>query len=252
MWADDRPFLESMNERFLRTEMILGAPALDKLRRSHVAVFGLGGVGSYAAECLARSGVGTLTLVDQDTVSVSNINRQLCALTSTVGQYKAEVTAARVRDIDPDTVVYPICATYDAAHREEFFSRKFDYIVDCIDLVSCKLDLIQQARLRGIPILSALGTGNKLEPELLRVTDISKTSGCPLARVMRKELRARGIHHLKVVFSPELPHETQQLEAPSPGRRSVPASVAWVPSVAGLMMGGTVVRDIIEDGGLVP
>ena len=116
--------------------MILGAPALDKLRRSHVAVFGLGGVGSYAAECLARSGVGTLTLVDQDTVSVSNINRQLCALTSTVGQYKAEVAAARVRDIDPDTVVYPICATYDAAHREEFFSRKFDYIVDCIDLVS--------------------------------------------------------------------------------------------------------------------
>lgn len=232
--------------------MILGAPALDKLRRSHVAVFGLGGVGSYAAECLARSGVGTLTLVDQDTVSVSNINRQLCALTSTVGQYKAEVTAARVRDIDPDTVVYPICATYDAAHREEFFSRKFDYIVDCIDLVSCKLDLIQQARLRGIPILSALGTGNKLEPELLRVTDISKTSGCPLARVMRKELRARGIRHLKVVFSPELSHETQQLEAPSPGRRSVPASVAWVPSVAGLMMGGTVVRDIIKDGGLVP
>ena len=232
--------------------MILGAPALDKLRRSHVAVFGLGGVGSYAAECLARSGVGTLTLVDQDTVSVSNINRQLCALTSTAGQYKAEVAAARVRDIDPDTVVYPICATYDAAHREEFFSRKFDYIVDCIDLVSCKLDLIQQARLRGIPILSALGTGNKLEPELLRVTDISKTSGCPLARVMRKELRALGIHHLKVVFSPELPHETQQLEAPSPGRRSVPASVAWVPSVAGLMMGGTVVRDIIEDGGLVP
>ena len=226
--------------------MILGAPALDKLRRSHVAVFGLGGVGSYAAECLARSGVGTLTLVDQDTVSVSNINRQLCALTSTVGQYKAEVAAARVRDIDPDTVVYPICATYDAAHREEFFSRKFDYIV------GCKLDLIHQARLRGIPILSALGTGNKLEPELLRVTDISKTSGCPLARVMRKELRALGIHHLKVVFSPELPHETQQLEAPSPGRRSVPASVAWVPSVAGLMMGGTVVRDIIEDGGLVP
>ena len=134
-----------MNERFLRTEMIVGAPALDKLRRSHVAVFGLGGVGSYAAECLARSGVGTLTLVDQDTVSVSNINRQLCALTSTVGQYKAEVVAARVRDINPDAVVYPICATYDAAHREEFFTRRFDYILDCIDLVSCKLDLIQPA-----------------------------------------------------------------------------------------------------------
>ena len=241
-----------MNESFLRTEMIVGAPALDKLRRSHVAVFGLGGVGSYAAECLARSGVGTLTLVDQDTVSVSNINRQLCALTSTVGQYKAEVVADRVRDINPDAVVYPICATYDAAHREEFFTRRFDYILDCIDLVSCKLDLIQQAHLRGIPILTALGTGNKLDPTLLQVTDISKTSGCPLARVMRKELRARDIHHLKVVFSPEQPAETQQLEAPPPGRRSVPASVAWVPGTAGLLMGSVVIRDLISGGGLLP
>ena len=232
--------------------MLLGADAMARLRRCHVIVFGLGGVGSYAAECLARSGVGELTLVDQDTISVTNINRQLYALRSTVGQSKAEVAARRCADIDPELRVHPICATYDAAHRDRFFSTHYDYIVDAIDLVSCKLDLIQQARLRGIPILSALGTGNKLEPELLRVTDISKTSGCPLARVMRKELRARGIHHLKVVFSPELPHETQQLEAPSPGRRSVPASVAWVPSVAGLMMGGTVVRDIIEDGGLVP
>ena len=134
-----------MSQVHARTARLIGQDGLEKLRSARVAVFGLGGVGSYAAECLARSGVGTLTLVDQDTVSVSNINRQLCALTSTVGQYKAEVAAARVRDIDPDTVVYPICATYDAAHREEFFSREFDYIVDCIDLVSCKLDLIQQA-----------------------------------------------------------------------------------------------------------
>ena len=241
-----------MNERFLRTEMIVGAPALDKLRRSHVAVFGLGGVGSYAAECLARSGVGTLTLVDQDTVSVSNINRQLCALTSTVGQYKAEVVADRVRDINPDAVVYPICATYDAAHREEFFTRRFDYILDCIDLVSCKLDLIQQAHLRGIPILTALGTGNKLDPTLLQVTDISKTSGCPLARVMRRELRARDIRRLKVVYSPEEPAETQQLEAPPPGRRSVPASVAWVPATAGLLMGSVVIRDLLHGGGMIP
>ena len=232
--------------------MILGDAAMDKLRRSHVAVFGLGGVGSYAAEALCRAGIGELTLIDGDTVSLSNINRQLYALHSTVGQPKAEAAAARCRDICPETAVHPIVGIYDAAHREDFFTARYNYIVDAIDLVSCKLDLIQQARLRGIPILSALGTGNKLEPELLRVTDISKTSGCPLARVMRKELRTRGIHHLKVVFSPELPHETQQLEAPSPGRRSVPASVAWVPSVAGLMMGGTVVRDIIEDGGLVP
>ena len=241
-----------MNESFLRTEMIVGAPALDKLRRSHVAVFGLGGVGSYAAECLARSGVGTLTLVDQDTVSVSNINRQLCALTSTVGQYKAEVVADRVRDINPDAVVYPICATYDAAHREEFFTRRFDYILDCIDLVSCKLDLIQQARERRIPILTALGTGNKLQPELLTITDIAKTSGCPLARVMRKELRGRGIHHLKVAFSPEQPGQTPQLETPPPGRRSVPASVSWVPPVAGLLMAGTVVQDLLNGGGLIP
>ena len=242
-----------MNEAFLRTQMLLGADALDKLSRCHVIVFGLGGVGSYAAECLARSGVGELTLVDQDTLSLTNINRQLYALHSTVGQYKAEAAARRCLDINPDLRVHPICATYDAAHRDEFFTAHYDYIVDAIDLVSCKLDLIQQAHLRGIPILTALGTGNKLEPELLRIADISQTSGCPLARVMRKELRSKlGLHHLKVVFSPEQPHETQQLETPPPGRRSVPASVAWVPSVAGLLMGGAAVRDLIDGGGLVP
>ena len=241
------------NEAFLRTEMILGPAALDQLRRSHVAVFGLGGVGSYAAECLARSGVGALTLVDQDTVSVTNINRQLCALHSTVGQYKAAVVAARCRDIDPAIQVYPLCATYDAAHREDFFLHDYDYLVDCIDLVSCKLDLIQQARLRRIPILTALGTGNKLDPTQLRLADISETYGCPLARVMRKELRSKlGIYHLRVVFSPEQPHETQQLEVPPPGRRSVPASVAWVPATAGLLMGSAVVQDLISGKGLIP
>ena len=205
-----------MNEAFLRTQMLLGADALDKLSRCHVIVFGLGGVGSYAAECLARSGVGELTLVDQDTLSLTNINRQLYALHSTVGQYKAEAAACRCLDINPDLRVHPVCATYDAAHRDDFFTAHYDYIVDAIDLVSCKLDLIEQARLRRIPILTALGTGNKLDPTLLQVTDISKTSGCPLARVMRKELRARDIHHLKVVFSPEQPAETQQLEALRP------------------------------------
>ena len=235
-----------MQEQFLRTQMILGQEAVGRLHHSHVAVFGLGGVGSYAVEALARSGIGELTLVDQDTISESNINRQLFALHSTVGRPKAEVAAERCRDINPDIIVHPIQATYDAAHRDEFFCARYDYIVDAIDLVSCKLDLIQQAMERSIPILSALGTGNKLDPALLEITDISKTSGCPLARVMRKELRARGIHHLKVVFSPEQAADTQQLEAPPPGRRSVPASVAWVPSVAGLMMAGTVVRDLIE------
>lgn len=234
-----------MHEQFLRTEMVLGQPALERLQSAHVAVFGLGGVGSYAAEILARSGVGELTLVDQDTVSVTNINRQLCALHSTVGQSKSEVTARRCRDISPSAVIHPICATYDAAHREDFFSARYDYIADCIDLVTCKLDLIQQAMDRRIPILSALGTGNKLDPTLLRVTDISQTSGCPLARVMRKELRSRGIRHLKVVFSPEQPAATTQLEAPSPGRRSVPASVPWVPSTAGILLAGAIVRDLI-------
>ena len=232
--------------------MLLGADAMARLRRCHVIVFGLGGVGSYAAECLARSGVGELTLVDQDTISVTNINRQLYALRSTVGQSKAEVAARRCADIDPELRVHPICATYDAAHRDRFFSTHYDYIVDAIDLVSCKLDLIEQARLRRIPILTALGTGNKLDPTLLQVTDISKTSGCPLARVMRRELRARDIRRLKVVYSPEEPAETQQLETPPPGRRSVPTSVAWVPATAGLLMGSVVIRDLLHGGGMIP
>lgn len=232
-----------MNEQFLRTEMLLGSAALQKLQASHVAVFGLGGVGSYAAEGLIRAGVGELTLIDSDTVSVTNINRQLYALHSTVGLPKAEVAAARCRDINPAAVLHPIVGSYDAAHREAFFAG-YDYIVDAIDLVSCKLDLIEQAQMRGIPILSALGTGNKLDATRLQVTDISRTCGCPLARVMRKELRSRGITHLKVVFSPEEPHENTQLESPPPGRRAVPASVSWVPAAAGLLMAGTVVRDL--------
>ena len=222
--------------------MILGGDALDRLRRSHVAVFGLGGVGSYVVEALCRAGVGELTLIDGDTVSITNINRQLYALHSTVGQPKAEAAAARCRDICPDTVVHPIVGIYDAAHREEFFAAQYDYIVDAIDLVSCKLSLIE----------TALGTGNKLQPELLTITDIAKTSGCPLARVMRKELRGRGIHHLKVAFSPEQPGQTQQLETPPPGRRSGPASVSCVPPVAGLLMAGTVVQDLLNGGGLIP
>lgn len=236
-----------MNEQFLRTEMILGETALETLSEAHVAVVGLGGVGSYAAETLARAGVGELTLLDQDTISISNINRQLYALHSTVGKAKAEVAAQRCLDINPTLIVHPLCIIYDAAHREQFFTARYDYIVDAIDLVSCKLDLIEQAMTRHIPIISALGTGNKLDPQLLEVTDIAKTSGCPLARVMRKELRSRGIHHLKVVFSPEQAHETQQLEAPSPGRRSVPASVPWVPPVAGFLLSAAVIRDLTKE-----
>lgn len=234
-----------MQQQFLRTQMIFGEEAMLLLQNSHVAVFGLGGVGSYAVEALARSGVGELTLIDDDTVSVTNLNRQLEALHSTVGQPKADVIAARCRDINPDIVLHPIAARYDAAHRRDFFIAQYDYIIDAIDTVSSKLDLIETAHKRSIPILSALGTGNKLDPSLLQITDISKTYNCPLARVVRKELKARGITHLNVLFSPELPAKPEALEAPPPGRRSVPASVTWVPGCAGLMMGGEVVRQLI-------
>ena len=218
--------------------MVLGADGMDALHRSHVAVFGLGGVGSYAVETLVRSGVGELTLIDDDTVALTNLNRQLEALHSTLGQSKAEAIAARCRDINPAVVLHPIVGRYEAAGRERFFDAKYDYILDCIDLVSCKLDLIETALTRGIPILSALGTGNKLDPSQLQITDI--------ARVMRKELKARGILHTRVLFSPELPAATEQKETPPPGRRSVPASLTWVPGCGGLMMGGEAVLDLVR------
>ena len=236
-----------MDERFSRNEMFWGPEGQKKLSRAHVILFGLGGVGSYTAECLARSGIGELTLVDSDSVSVSNINRQLEALTSTVGKTKAEAVAERIRDINPAAVLHPIHGLYDAAHRDLFFPDgcRYDYIVDAIDLVSCKLDLLETARRLEIPLIMALGTGNKLDPSLLRVADISETFGCPLARVMRKELKKREIFHQKVVFSPEEPVPTTQTEVPPPGRRSVPASNPWVPATAGLLMGSAVVRDIL-------
>ena len=234
-----------MDERFLRTEMLLGPQAMERLAAAHVAVFGLGGVGSWCAEALARSGVGALTLVDHDTVGLTNLNRQVEATRSTLGQPKAQAMADRIRDINPDCRLTIRAEKYEAGRREDFFDQPLDYIVDCIDLVSCKLDLIETALTRGVPIVSSLGTGNKLDPTLLQVTDISKTYGCPLARVMRKELRTRGIHHLKVVFSPEKPVSPAQPEAPPPGRRSVPASNPWVPATAGLLLGSAVVRDLI-------
>ena len=230
-----------MDDQFLRTQMLLGDAAMERLKHSHVAVFGLGGVGSYAVEALVRSGVGELTLIDDDTVGTTNLNRQLEALHSTLGQNKTDALAARCRDINPDVHLHLICARYDAAHREDFFTAHYDYIIDAIDTVSSKLDLIETAQSRGIPILCAMGTGNKLDASQLCITDISKTRNCSLARVMRKELRERGIRHLRVLYSPELPAKQQALEAPPPGRRSVPASLVWVPGCAGLMMAGDVI-----------
>jgi tRNA threonylcarbamoyladenosine dehydratase len=234
-----------MNERTLRAEMLLGADAMEKLRQAHVAVFGLGGVGSWCAEALARSGIGRLTLIDQDTVGLSNINRQLCALSSTEGMPKAEVMRLRIADINPDIEVNAIIGRYEAESRDDFFAD-YDYIVDCIDLVSCKVDLILTAKQRGIPIVSALGTGNKRDAQQLQLCDIKKTSGCPLARVVRRELRRVGIEHHDVVFSPEEAMEAEQVESPPPGRRSVPGSLVWVPASAGLLLCQHVVTAIIQ------
>ena len=233
-----------MDEQFLRTEMMLGEAAMDRLCRAHVAVFGIGGVGGYAAEALARAGVGKITLIDHDTVSKTNLNRQVAALHSTLGMPKVEAMAQRIRDIWPNGQVIARMESYQAACRDAFFEEPYDYIIDAIDLVSCKLDLIETALSRGLPIISALGTGNKVDASRLRVADIQETSGCPLARVVRKELRKRGIIHHKVVFSPELPRKTQQRETPPPGRRSIPASVPWVPACAGFLLAGAVIMEI--------
>lgn len=235
-----------IDEAFLRTQMLLGTSAMEKLADSHVAVLGLGGVGSWCAEALARSGVGTLTLVDCDEVSLSNLNRQLEATRETVGQRKTDALADRLRQISPDCILHPLYFRYVAQERETFFQHHYDFIVDAIDTVSSKLDLIQTALARSIPIISALGTGNKLDPTQFRISDISKTEGCHLARVIRKELRERGISHHRVLWSPELPHKANQLEAPPPGRRSIPGSVAWVPPCAGMMLAGDVILSLTE------
>ena len=232
-----------MRERTIRAEMLLGHEAMEKLENSHVAVFGLGGVGSWCAEALARSGVGRMTLVDRDTVGESNINRQLCAYSSTVGRAKTVVMAEHLRDVNPDIRVSCIEGHYEAADRERFFAD-YDFVVDCIDLVSCKIDLILSCRERGIPIVSALGTGNKRDAQQLRLDDISKTYGCTFARVIRKELRARGVEHHPVVYSPEEPMEAAQFEAPPPGRRSVPGSLVWVPASAGMLLCQYVVQEL--------
>ena len=238
-----------MEHPFLRNEMMWGPEAQRRLSASHVILLGLGGVGSYAAECLVRSGIGELTIVDSDTVALTNLNRQLEALHSTLGQPKAVAVGRRLLDINPALKLHAVHGLYDAAHRERFFPEgcRYDYIADAIDLVSCKLDLAETARRLGIPLVMALGTGNKLDPTQLRLTDISETYGCPLARVMRKELRRRGIERQTVVFSPEEPSAPcSQPEAPPPGRRSVPASNPWVPAAAGLLLGSAVVRGLIQ------
>lgn len=224
-------------ERFERTELLIGSENLEKLKDKSIIVFGVGGVGSYAAEALARCGVGKISLVDKDVVSKSNINRQIIALSSTVGKPKVSVMAERIRDINPycDVTEYPCFYT----NNKEIGISGYDYVIDAIDTVSSKIALIEEAIRLSVPIISCMGTGNKLSPEKFEITDIYKTSVCPLAKVMRHELKARGIKKLKVLYSKEEPKR-----AAENGR--IPASISFVPSVAGLMIAGEVIKDILD------
>lgn len=232
--------MPEIREEESRTAAMLGADAVEKLHRAHVAVFGVGGVGGYVCEALARAGVGALSLFDRDTVSLSNINRQIIALHSTVGRPKTDVMKERILDINPDCLVTCHTVFYLPENADDFPLDGYDYLVDAVDTVSAKVELAVRAAAAGIPIISAMGAGNKSDPSRFRVTDLAKTSGCPLARVMRRELRGRGIEHLKVVFSDEIP-------VPSASR--APASLPFVPGAAGLVMAGAVISDLRKKEG---
>lgn len=231
-------------EIFSRTVALIGNDALQKLQKTRVAVFGLGGVGSYVVEALARSGVGALDMIDNDVVSASNVNRQIIALHSTIGKRKTEVAKTRAKDINPEIEV----RTHDLFFLPEtafaFDFSAYDYVVDAIDTVSGKLALIECAKKANVPVISAMGAGNKLDATAFTVADISKTSVCPLARVMRRELKKRGIEHVKVVYSKEEPRGTRETDD---NGRAVPASIAFVPSVAGLIVASEVIKDLIRD-----
>lgn len=241
-----------MSDIYTRTRALLGTPALETLRAAHVAVFGVGGVGGQAVEVLARSGIGELSLFDSDKVAESNLNRQLVALRSTVGQYKVDAMAARIADIDPTTVVHANRLFYNAETADAVDMAQFDYVLDCIDTVSAKILLIERCKAAGTPILCSMGAANKLDPTAFRVADIEKTSVDPLAKVVRLQCRKRRLGKVKVVFSTEVPlaplaEEVQ--ETPVAGRRAVPASNAFVPAACGLVCGGEVVKDLLRKAG---
>lgn len=227
-----------MPDQFSRTQMIFGEENMEKLSKARVAVFGVGGVGGYTVEALARSGVGTLDLIDNDQVCLTNINRQILATRKTLGQYKVDVAAERVHDINPDCVVNCYKTFYMPDTADQFDFSKYDYVVDAIDTVTGKIMLAEQAQKSGTPIISSMGAGNKVNPAAFEVADIFETSVCPLAKVMRRELKKRGIKKLKVVYSKEKPIR------PDTDTRNIPGSTAFVPSVAGLIMAGEVVKDI--------
>lgn len=230
-----------------RTALLLGEEGVARLRAAHVILFGLGGVGGHVAEALARAGVGQLTLVDADTVAESNLNRQILALRSNLGQPKAQAAAARVRAINPDCRVQPVEMFYLPENADSLPFEGADYVVDAVDTVTAKLEIITRAQAAGVPVISCMGTGNRLHPEMLRLGMLSKTSGCPLARVMRRECRARGLADIPVVYSEEPALTPRPSEAdPAPGRRAVVGSVSFVPGAAGLILAGAVVRAIAK------
>lgn len=231
---------------FSRTELLIGTDGLTRLRESSVMVFGVGGVGSHCIEALARSGVGTLILIDNDTVSLTNINRQSIAYHSTAGQYKTKVMQERIHDICPEIKVITYEQFVLPENIDSLFEQNIDYIVDAIDTVTAKLAVASKAKELNIPLISSMGTGNKLHAERFRITDIYKTSVCPLCKVMRKELKARGIKKLKVLYSDEIPIKTdsRMIDEPMGNRRSLPGSIAFVPPVAGLLIAGEVIREL--------
>mgnify|MGYP000559348086 CR=1 FL=1 len=235
-----------MQDQYSRTQLLLGAEAMEKLHNSRVAVFGIGGVGGYTVEALARSGVGALDLIDDDKVCLTNLNRQIIATRKTVGKFKVDVAEERVHDIDPDIKVTTYKTFFGPETQDSFDFSQFDYVVDAIDTVTGKLALVQNAHDAGTPIISCMGTGNKLDASAFEVADITKTSMCPLARVMRRELGKRGIRHLKVVYSKEeaISPTGWEAEAAALGKRQIPGSSAFVPGTAGLILAGEVVRDI--------
>ena len=238
-----------MQEMFTRTAMLLGEDAIERLKKARVAVFGIGGVGGYVTEALVRAGVGALDLIDNDVVCESNLNRQIIATQSTIGQAKVDVMAERIRDINPQCQVNTYRCFYLPETAEEFDFSKYSYVVDAIDTVTGKIQLVMQAKEAGVPIISCMGTGNKLEPTRLEIADIYKTSVCPLAKVMRRELKARGVESLKVLYSreeatkPLITYESERQEV----RRATPGSVSFVPSVAGLIIASEVIKDLTKE-----
>lgn len=243
-----------MLDQFSRSALMFGTEGMTRLKNARVAVFGIGGVGGYTVEALARSGIGSLDLIDNDTVSLTNLNRQIIALHSSLGQYKVDAAAARIRDISPDTAVYVHRCFFLPENADDFDFSQYDYVVDAIDTVKGKIEIIMRAKNAGVPVISCMGAGNKLDPSALRVTDIYQTQVCPLARVMRYELRKRGVKSLKVVYSEEAPVSpdpalyAEVLAAEGSIRKNIPASNAFVPAAAGLLAASEVLKDLAFSG----